>query len=338
VVNSLRSGLVRVGACLSLTGRYARFGSQAAQALSVWAQLDGRAAVTVADDRSDPDALAEALPGVAGRCDVLLGPYSTGLMRVAARLAARPGWVVWNHGGAGDGVTPAGPGRTVSILSPAGRYAEPFTRHLAATGSRVPLWIAHGRGRFGRQVAAGAEASARRLGLRTARLDHPAGPWPAEPWDLFCAGSFEEDVALIRRAQAASEPPRVAGAVAAGVREFGSSGVNPSGVYGVGQWFPGAAGAREPGIGPAEEVFLAAYAARFGAVPDYPAVQAVAAAALAAHCLRRAGPGDLWAAALALDTSTLFGRFRIRPADGRQMAHRTVLVRWDDRAPAPIQM
>jgi ABC-type branched-subunit amino acid transport system substrate-binding protein len=330
---------LRIGACLSLTGRYARFGTQAAQALSVWAQLDGRAGVTVADDHSDPDALAQALPGVAGRCDVLLGPYSSGLMRMAGRLAARHGWLLWNHGGSGDDVTAAGSGHIVSVLSPASRYAEPFTRHLAAARSRVPLWIATGTGRFGRQVAAGAEASASRLGLRTARLDHAAGhPPDNRPWDLFCAGSFEEDVALVRRAQAASGPPRVVCAVAAGVREFGSSGVDPAGIYGVGQWFPGRPGARAPGVGPAEAEFLAAYAARYGAMPDYPAVQAVAAAALAAHCRRQAGPDHLWAAALALDTSTLFGGFRIRAPDGRQMAHRTVLVRWDDREPALIQM
>jgi len=337
--NSVRPGTLRVGACLSLTGRYARFGRPAAQALSVWAQLDGRAVVTVADDRSDPDTLAQALPGVAGRCDVLLGPYSTGLMRVAGRLAARHGWLLWNHGGSGDDVITAHPGHIVSILSPASEYAEPFIRHRAAARSGGPLWIAHGTGRFGRQVAAGAEASAARLGLRTARLD-PAAGWPPgdRPWDLFGAGSFEEDVDLVRRAQAAGRPPRVVGTVAAGVREFGSSGVDPAGVYGVGQWFPGGPAARDPWVGPAEAVFLAAYAAHYGTVPDYPAVQAVAAAALAAHCLRQAGPGDLWAAALALDTSTLFGRFRIRPGDGRQMAHRTVLVRWDDRTPALVQM
>jgi hypothetical protein len=295
--------------------------------------------VTVADDHSDPDTLAQALPGVAGRCDVLLGPYSAGLMRVAGRLAARHGWLLWNHGGAGDDVTEAGLGHIVSILSPAGRYAEPFTRHLAAARSRVPLWIATGTGRFGRQVTAGAEASAGRLGLRTARLDHSAGHPPDDrPWDLFCAGSFEEDVALVRRAQAASGPPRVVCAVAAGVWEFGSSGVDPAGVYGVGQWFPGRPVARAPGVGPGEAVFLAAYAARYGAVPDYPAVQAVAAAALAVHCRRQAGPDDLWTAALALDTSTLFGGFRIRAPDGRQMAHRTVLVRWDGREPALVQM
>ena len=37
------SGALRVGACLSLSGRYARFGSQAARALQAWAALDADA-------------------------------------------------------------------------------------------------------------------------------------------------------------------------------------------------------------------------------------------------------------------------------------------------------
>jgi hypothetical protein len=292
----------------------------------------------VADDRSNSATLAAALPVVAGRCDLLLGPYSTGLMRVAGRLAAERGWLLWNHGGAGDDVQAAHPGHLVSILTPASRYAEPFVRHLARAGTGVRLWIAPGRGGFGRQVAAGAEAAARRFGLDPARLDHVAGsggPPEDEPWDLFCAGSFEEDVDLIRRFRSARRPPRVVGAIAAGVREFGISGLDPAGVYGVGQWFPGQPGARDPAIGPPEDEFLAAYTARYGVWPDYPAVQAVAAAALATHCLNQADHADgaLWQAALDLDTSTLFGGFRIRPPDGGQIGHDPVLVRWTGAAP-----
>lgn len=295
----------------------------------------------MADDRSDPGVLAAALPVVAGRCDLLLGPYSTGLMRVAGRLAAERGWLLWNHGGAGDDVQAAHPGHLVSILTPATRYAEPFVRHLVSAGTRVPLWIAHGTGRFGRQVAAGAEAAARRLGLDPARLDHPAGsggPAGDQPWDLFCAGSFEADVNLIRRLRSARRPPRVVGAVAAGVREFGTGGLDPAGVYGVGQWFPGLPRARHPAIGPAEDEFLAAYTARYGVLPDYPAIQAVAAAALATHCRNQTGGADgaLWQAALDLDTSTLFGGFRIRPPDGRQAGHDPVLVRWTGGEPTLV--
>jgi hypothetical protein len=295
----------------------------------------------VADDRSNSAVLAAALPVVAARCDLLLGPYSTGLMRLAGRLAAERGWLLWNHGGAGDDVQATHPGHVVSVLTPATGYAEPLVRQLARAGTRVPLWIAYGRGGFGRQVAAGAEAAAERLGLQVARLDPAAGsggPAGDQPWDLFCAGSFEEDVDLIQRVRSGRHPPRVVAAVAAGVREFGASGPDPEGVYGVGQWFPGGPGAQKPAIGPPEDEFLAAYTTRYGERPDYPAIQAVAAAALATHCLRETGGAepDLWRAALDLDTSTLFGGFRIRPPSGRQVGHDPVLVRWADGEPALV--
>lgn len=335
---------LRVGACLSLSGEYARFGTQAARGLEAWQSLDGAAELIIADDRSDPGTLHAALPQIAAQCDVLLGPYSTRLARVAGRLAARAGWLLWNHGGAGDDVETAHPGHVVSVLAPASRYAAPFLRHLAATGGDVRLWIAHGRGSFGKQLAAGAEASARQAGIRTARLDRDGRdgalppPGPPGPWDLFSAGSFEEDVDMVERARAARQPPRVVCAVAAGVREFGAAGLDTRGVFGVGQWFPGAAPA--PELGPAEAAFLAAYRTLTGAVPDYPAVQAAAAAALAAHCTRQAGGSArdlLWAAALALDTRTMFGGFRIRPADGLQVGHEAVLVRWSAQGPSLIE-
>ena len=44
------------------------------------------------------------LPGVAARSDLLLGPYSTVLMRAADDMAAEAGGLVWNHGGSGDDV------------------------------------------------------------------------------------------------------------------------------------------------------------------------------------------------------------------------------------------
>jgi hypothetical protein len=36
--------------------------------------------------------------------DLLLGPYSTVLMRAADDMAAKAGWLVRNHGGSGDDV------------------------------------------------------------------------------------------------------------------------------------------------------------------------------------------------------------------------------------------
>src|SRR5258707_4215993 len=111
---------LRIGACLSLSGRFAKFGQQARRGLEAWCSLDGAAELLAEDDRSDRRALEAALPEVAGRCDLLLGPYSTVLMRAAGRVAAGADWLAWNHGGSGDDVEGAHPGHVVSVLTRSG--------------------------------------------------------------------------------------------------------------------------------------------------------------------------------------------------------------------------
>lgn len=330
---------LRVGACLSLTGRYSRFGVQAAHGLDAWRVLDGHAEVVVEDDGSDPARLEPCFREMAGQCDLLLGPYSTQLMRVASWLAMELDRVVWNHGGSGDDVENAAPGRVVSVLTPTSRYAEPFLRYLAGQSTQVPLWLVEGRGSFGRQVVAGAAAMAARLGLRTMRIgpedDLPTDHPPAG-WDLFCAGSFEEDVARVTAARAQAAAPRLTAAVAAGVHDFDQEVTNTEGIFGIAQWFPGLGAVAR--LGPPEQEFLQAYTAQTRTKPDYPAVQAAAAAALATHCARVAGTTtreSLWAAAAALQTSTLFGAFQIDPVSGAQLGHDTSLVRWTSDGLAP---
>lgn len=331
--NGAVTGHLRIGACLSLSGKFARFGRQAAQGLETWRSLDGIAEILVEDDRSDRRTLATVLPGMAARCDILLGPYSTQLMRAAGRMAAESGWLVWNHGGSGDDVERAHPGHVVSILTPASRYAEPFLRWLASEpGDRRDLCIVHGPGSFGRQVADGAETISRRLGIPTARAaaddQIPPRGTPVE-WDLFSAGVFEQDAELVSTALRSAAPPRHVCAIAAGVQEFGNVVDEPDGVFGIAQWFPGSQ--REVTLGAAEDEFTGAYLSRARTMPGYPAVQAVAGAVIATHCASLVGStnrGDLWAAAGELETSTLYGGFKIDPKSGVQVLHQTVLVRW----------
>ena len=246
-MTKLGGAVLRVGACLSLTGKFARFGIQAGHGLEAWRLLDGQAQVLVEDDESDPKRLESRLRSMSSRCDLMLGPYSTQLMRAASRVALEGDQLLWNHGGSGDDVQAAQPGHVVSVLAPTSRYAVPFLhrqlRHRLQDG---PLWRAEGRGSFGRQVIGGAEATARAVGLTTVRIgaDDPL-PFDEQPsWSLFCAGSFEEDIARVDEALAVREPPLVLGAVAAGVHEFGEAVGPPDGVYGVAQWV---AGSREPG-------------------------------------------------------------------------------------------
>ena len=322
-----------VGACLSLSGRYARFGRQAAAGLQAWQSLaDDQVELELEDDGSDPDRLAARLAQVAARCDLVLGPYSTQLMRVAGRVMADVDKVLWNHGGSGDDVQALCPGRIVSVLAPTSRYAEPFVRSRAGEPERAPLWVINGRGRFGRQVAAGAVRHATELGVeaveRTAEEALLFEDAP-ETWDLFCAGTFEDDVAIVREAQSAARPARALCSIAAGVHDFASMIDQPDGIYGIAQWVPGRAAT--PELGPPEDEFVAAYSRRADAPPDYPAVQAAAAAALATHCAEQAAsidPSALWDAAASLETSTLLGEFGIDAETGAQRKHAPVLLRW----------
>jgi Periplasmic binding protein len=335
------NGRLRIGACLSLSGKFAQFGRQAAQGLETWRSLDGTAEILVEDDRSDRQTLEAVLPGVAARCDILLGPYSTQLMRAAGHIAAESGWLVWNQGGSGDDVERAHPGHVVSILTPTSQYAEPFLRWLAGEpGERRDLCIVNGPGSFGRQVTDGAEAIARQLGIlavRAAADDQIPSPGTSGEWDLFSAGVFEQDAELVSKALRSATPPRHVCAIAAGVREFGNVMDDPDGVFGIAQWFPGSQQDFE--LGPAEDEFTRAYASRAGTMPDYPAVQAVAGAVIATHCASLAGttnPGDLWTTAAELETSTLYGGFKIDPESGAQVLHQTVLVRWTGGKLEPV--
>jgi hypothetical protein len=321
---------IRVGACLSLTGKYARFGTQAAHALRVWQDLDGSVELIVEDDESDPRTLETLLPQVARRSEMLLGPYSTQLMKTAGRIAEDNDWLLWNHGGSGDDVEI--PGYVVSVLAPTSRYSEPFLRYLTANHSQIRLVIARGKGSFGQQVASGAAQMASAFGITATQIG-PHDQLPTDTsdtdWSLFSAGVFEQDIEIVKRAQASAHPPQTVCAVAAGVRGFEDFVEDPTNIFGIAQWFPGST--EEPELGPAETEFLSAYLHVSHATPDYPAVQALAGAVIATHCARQSGEttrSALWTAAATLDTTTLYGGFKINPTTGTQAKHETVLVQW----------
>lgn len=309
---------------LALSGRFARFGTQAAEGLHTWHDLTGDTEPPVVlDDGSDPDRVGPALDELAAGCDLLLGPYGTSTARAAATWARDRDRLVWNHGGAGADLQAAAPGRLVSLITPTDRSGEPFVRWLAARHPGTPLHLVAGPGSFGTLVTDGMRRAAGRLGV-------PLGGGGA----LFTAGTFEHDTALVRDLV---PRPAVLGAVAAGVAGFAEEVPDPEGVLGLAQWLPGAAG--PAGTGPEEAAFLARYRHRTGTAPDYPGVQVAAAAAVAVRCAREAAgtrDDDLWAAAAALRTSTLYGDFAIDPVTGAQTGHRAVLTRWQGGRIVPV--
>jgi branched-chain amino acid transport system substrate-binding protein len=341
-----------VAAAVSLSAGNARQGRMAAaglaQAVDDVARAGGLAVgsarltprLALADDGGTAEALRRALDALTG-ADLVVGPYGSGLTGEAARWAAEHGRVLWNHGGSADEVE-ARPG-VVSVASPTSRYLAAVLDVVAGRLPAARVLIGAGSGSFGRAAAAGAAEAAGRLGLDLVGVVPPAGvptDVDADADVLLLAGSFDDDVAAVRRLR---RRPPVVGAVAAGLSEWVDAvGVRRAeGVLAPSQWEEGVRVRADVGPAPVEVVRSLRSRMAPGLAPgrglfhvEYPAAQAYAAVLVALRCVEHAGGVDderLLAAARNLRCTTFFGRFGLGP-DGRQSDHQIVVVQWQGGA------
>jgi hypothetical protein len=187
---------------------------------------------------------------------------------------------------------------------------------------------------FGREVAEGAAVVARRLGLqrrsvsfRPGRARDVLAQVPAGDV-LLSAGSFDDDVAVAQ--WDGQYRWRAVGLVAAGVGELRHAiGDRVERLYGPCQWFDD--GTDDPADGPNSEWFSQRYRDANGTEPPYPAAAAFAAGVVWQRCVKEAGTVEslpVLAASQRLDTTTLFGRFRVDPVTGVQTGHQIRVVQW----------
>ena len=299
-------------------------GRQAAAGLAAWAGAAG-VRLSVEDDRSDPSRSASLARALAGRADLLFGPYGSGPGRaVAGAMAGRPE-VVWNHGAAATEVTGA---RVVDVLAPAGSYWRGLPQALGGDAGAVA--VVRFPGGFGAEVARGAAAALAGAGSpAVAELGYDEAP-PSEVVARAAAagarwvaggGRMEDDLALGRAAAAAGlGAALVVCGVAAVAEELGDAVL---GWLGPVQWDGDVSRLPVP----------------LPAGSDYPAAQALAAGILAGRALERAGSSDpdaLWAAALGLRETTFLGPFAV-DARGRQVAHAPAIVRWEAAPGGPLR-
>ena len=337
-MSAARRGALRAAAALSLSGRYAGPGRQAAAGLRAWAGWAG-ARLVVEDDRSQPARTADLYRRIAGGADLLFGPYGSGPGRAAAEALAGAPAVVWNHGGAAVRPTTA---RLVDVLGPAERYWAGLASALAAAGADLArVAVVRAPTGFGRATAFGAEASLAEAGATPlASIELSGAGAEAAARQALRAGAdavvgcgrIEDDLALGRALAGAGVHVAL---VVCGIRRAAEElGRAVLGWLGPAQWVPSEPAAADPGspAAPAPPVPLPAGA-------DYPAAQAMAAGVIAMEALEAAGTSDpdaLWDAARALRTTTFLGPFRV-DRDGRQLAHAPLLVRWEDRGGALVQ-
>jgi ABC-type branched-subunit amino acid transport system substrate-binding protein len=290
---------LKVGASLSLSGRYAAQGRSACAGLEAWAR-DQTAELVVRDDESSADVAVALHRQLSSECSFVLGPYGSDLARAVARDAA--GGVVWNHGAAADDVQRL-PG-VVSVPSPASGYLVAVASVVSAMRPRATICVLAAQGLFATCARQGIEAAATGLGINL--VGDPA----AADVLLLCGPiSWEiEHIRLHRRLGL------LIGAVSPGLSEFPELfGDDPEGLLAPVQWHP--AVRIRPELGPLT-VDLA----------DYVAAQAYAVALISSNC-HQLQQDDPLAAAKQLQTSTFFGGFRLA-RDGLQVGHQLAVVQW----------
>jgi branched-chain amino acid transport system substrate-binding protein len=303
--------------------------------------VDGRALLprlALLDDGGTAKGLRHALDLLAG-ADVLIGPYGSGLAGEAGRWAAERGRVMWNHGGSADEVEMLP--RLISVASPTSRYLASVVDVISPGVPGARILIGAGAGSFGRAAARGAAEAAAALGLAVVDVVPPdAVPDACDADVLLLAGSFDEDVAVLRRLRGR---PRAVAAVAGGLREFADAvgARRAEGVLAPSQWEEGVR--LHPDAGPRTVDVLRTLRFRLaptlapgtaGAHVEYPAAQAYAAVVIALRCVVETGGFDdeaLLAAARTLRCTTFFGRFGLGP-DGRQADHALIVVQWQNGA------
>jgi ABC-type branched-subunit amino acid transport system substrate-binding protein len=322
----VKSPPITAALTLSLTGRYERQGTEAAEAIRLWAEAAGVRLLLV-DDQGSTEVALGAYRGWIDTVDLLIGPYASGLVRAITPLVRDAGRVLWNHGGSADDLAQPG---IASLPAPASSYFDGVVDE-AAHRKVSRLVVVQAPGPFARAVADGARARASERGIDSRAVEASA----VEAVDvaeaaLLVAGPFEHDAAVVRGLRHRGQSPALLAAVAAGISAFGRElGEAAEGVLGPVQWWPSG---ETPKIGPSGTDFVTQYRRRTGQEPSYPAAQAAAAGYLAhaAHGQRLEAEDVLqWT------TSTLLGDFALDTA-WHQAGHHVTTVRWHGRRMAPI--
>jgi branched-chain amino acid transport system substrate-binding protein len=353
---------IRIGLSLSITGRYAAMGRQAEAALRLFTSDTNSAggirvggeshevSLECLDDTSDPTRCAEIYRSLCdgNRSDIILGPYSSELARVAAPIAEQASMVFVNHGGAADDLYTHRYRMIVGVLSPASDYFNGFVRLVAG----LKLWrkrvaVIRSATGFAEAVARGIEREsenryARRKGVRV-RVKYAGKLDPESAKKIFAAlrrnrinvlvsaGSYDHDLAVMRAVIKSDLNIPVLACVAAGVEKFHVDlGDDGEGIVGPSQWEDQLK--IEPEIGPTPRQFSSRMRVQAPTVTcDYPAAQAYAAGVLTKVAIENADSLDsakIREAFSDLRTTTFFGDFSIDRVTGRQLGHRVLIVQW----------
>lgn len=295
--------VVRIGAAVSETGKYAREGTDTLNGYKLWEewvnneyggiQVDGecyRAELIYYDDESDADTVSLLTEKLIFEDEVhaILGPYSSSLTQVSSLVTERENIIMVEANGASESIFERDFINIFGVLTPAGQYTRSGIELAAELGAKTAV-VAYEDTAFPTSVAEGAIAHLEELGIEILAVEtYPLDPTnldamftnfrELEP-DLFIGGGhFNDAVMFIQTSQALDFSP-MAFLITVGpsnptfVEEMG---VDSEYVWGATQWQPSMEW-EDPWFGTAAD-YAERYEEAYGIEPSYQAAESTAGA------------------------------------------------------------
>lgn len=338
---------IRIGASLSVTGTYAKPGTMQKEGYDVCADelnakgglLGRKIEFVVYDDQSMPATAVKLYEKLIteDKVDAVMGPYSSAVSEAVANVTEKYKKVMVAPLAATTSIFKKGRKYIFMVISPAEVYLEGLVDMAAKRGLKT-VAIINEDTLFPKASAAGTAEAAKKRGLQVVLQEsYPKGNTDYSALlvkikalnpDVIAAGTYFDDaVAITRQMKELNVNPKMFGLTVGGdLPEFYDLlKQNAEYVYGSTQWddslpYPGA------------KEFLAAFTKKFKHEPSYHAAAGYAGCLLYAEAVKRAGSLDadkVREQLLKLETKTAFGDYKV-DADGFQVAHKMVMLQWQD--------
>ncbi|HEX6080311.1 MAG TPA: amino acid ABC transporter substrate-binding protein [Methylomirabilota bacterium] len=338
---------IKIGASMSVTGTYAKPGSYQKEGYDVCIDelnakgglLGRKVELVIYDDQSQPATAVKLYEKLIteDKVDAVMGPYSSAVSEAVANVTEKYKKVMVAPLAATTSIFKKGRKYIFMVITPAENYLDGLIDMAAKRGLKT-VAIINEDTLFPKASAAGTAEAAKKRGMQVVLQEaYPKGNTDfsallvkikaANP-DVIAAGTYFDDaVAITRQMKELNVNPKMFGLTVGGdLPEFYDLlKQNAEYVYGSTQW-------DETLPYPGQKEFLAAYTKKFKHEPSYHAAAGYAGCRLYAEAVKRAGTLDadkVREQLLKMETKTAFGDYKV-DADGFQVAHKMVMLQWQD--------
>ena len=338
---------IKIGASMSVTGTYAKPGSYQKEGYDVCIDelnakgglLGRKVELVIYDDQSQPATAVKLYEKLIteDKVDAVMGPYSSAVSEAVANVTEKYKKVMVAPLAATTSIFKKGRKYIFMVITPAENYLDGLIDMAAKRGLKT-VAIINEDTLFPKASAAGTAEAAKKRGMQVVLQEaYPKGNTDfsallvkikaANP-DVIAAGTYFDDaVAITRQMKELNVNPKMFGLTVGGdLPEFYDLlKQNAEYVYGSTQW-------DETLPYPGQKEFLAAYTKKFKHEPSYHAAAGYAGCLIYGEAVKRAGTLDadkVREQLLKMEIKTAFGDYKV-DADGFQVAHKMVMLQWQD--------